>query len=229
MPLVRTLRPSAGTHRLIGFQIPTFFQIVRSLNSPATRRTNELILEGIVTTNNDDGSTNVSPMGPVVDRELTALRLRPFKTSKTYRNLQRTGRGIFHITDDTGLLVRSALGFSMSPALTPLPDFGTSYLTDSCRWHAFEVTAIDDSQERIEIECRVVRSERIREFLGWNRAGHAVLEATILATRVHMLPAEKIQRELERLQIIIDKTADSRERDAFRLVTGYVQDHVTQE
>ncbi len=162
-------------------------------------------------------------MGPVVDRDVTSLRLRPFNTSRTYRNLKRTGRGVFHVTDDTDLLVRSALGLSLTPALTPLPEFGTSYLADACRWYAFEVQSLDESNERIEIECKVVQSERLRDFIGWNRAGHAVLEATILATRVHMLPSDMIQSELERLQVIVDKTADARERIAFDLVSTYVE------
>ena len=48
-----------------------------------------LILEGIVTTRNADGSINVSPMGPLVDRGLTSFRFRPFQTSHTYQNLKR--------------------------------------------------------------------------------------------------------------------------------------------
>ena len=47
-----------------------------------------------------DDSLNVSPMGPIVGERLDHLWLRPFHTSTTYRNLKRTGRGVFHITDD---------------------------------------------------------------------------------------------------------------------------------
>ena len=46
-----------------------------------------MILEGIVTTLNDDGTPNVAPMGPIVDESLSTLVLRPFCTSTTYRNL----------------------------------------------------------------------------------------------------------------------------------------------
>ena len=35
-----------------------------------------------------------------------------------------------------------------------------------------------------------------REFFGFNRAKHAVLEAAILATRVELLPADEILSEL---------------------------------
>ena len=76
---------------------------------------------------------------------------------------------------------------------------------------------------RSRIVCRVVHHGTRREFLGFNRARHAVLEAAILATRTHLLPAAEIASELARLQIIVDKTAGPRERDAMAFVTGHVQ------
>ena len=60
------------------------------------------------------------------------------------------------------------------------------------------------------------------EFLGFNRARHAVLEATILATRTHLIPAEQIRDELARLQVIVDKTAGPREQEAMAFVTEHV-------
>ena len=59
-----------------------------------------MILEGLMTTVNADGTVNVSPMGPRVDAGLTTFTLRPFQTSTTYCNLKRTGMGVFHVTDD---------------------------------------------------------------------------------------------------------------------------------
>jgi hypothetical protein len=59
--------------------------------------------------------------------------------------------------------------------------------------------------------------------MGFNRAKHAVLEAAILATRTHLLPADQIRDEYARLQIIVDKTAGPREREAMALLTDYVR------
>ena len=42
----------------------------------------DLIAEGIVTTVNPDGSANISPMGPRVNRDFTRLVLRPFQSHK---------------------------------------------------------------------------------------------------------------------------------------------------
>ncbi len=49
------------------------------------------LLEGFVTTLKAARTTNISPMGPIVDPEWTCLRLRPFTSSTTYNNLQRHG------------------------------------------------------------------------------------------------------------------------------------------
>jgi hypothetical protein len=57
-----------------------------------------------------------------------------------------------------------------------------------------------------------------REFLGFNRACHAVLEASILASRVRRLPAADVRAELSRLQVLVDKTAGPREREAMAYV-----------
>ena len=57
-----------------------------------------------------------------------------------------------------------------------------------------------------------------REFLGFNRACHAVLEASILASRARLLPPEEIRAELRRLQVVVDKTAGPREREAMEYV-----------
>ena len=95
-------------------------------------------------------------------------------------------------------------------------------LANACRWYAFEVTEIDDSEQRVEISCHVVSRGRLRDFVGWNRAMHAVLEAAILATRVHMLPKDRLLQQLQPLATIVDKTASDTERRAFALLSDFI-------
>ena len=64
-----------------------------------------------------------------------------------------------------------------------------------------------------------------REFIGFNRARHAVLEAAIYATRLHLLPRESIESELERLQVIVDKTAGPHELEAMALLADFIRAH----
>jgi hypothetical protein len=61
-----------------------------------------------------------------------------------------------------------------------------------------------------------------REFLGFNRACGAVLEASILASRVRRLGVQAVTAELDRLQVAVDKTAGPREREAMELVRRHV-------
>jgi len=69
----------------------------------------------------------------------------------------------------------------------------------------------------------VVHRGTRREFIGFNRARHAVLEAAIYATRLHLLPRSFIDSELARLQVIVDKTAGPQELEAMALLTEYIR------
>jgi hypothetical protein len=62
-----------------------------------------------------------------------------------------------------------------------------------------------------------------REFIGFDRARHAVLEAAIYATRLHLLSRAFIESEFARLQVIVDKTAGAEELDAMALLAAHVR------
>ncbi len=183
-----------------------------------------MILEGILTTTNVDGTVNIAPMGPIVDESMCRLLLRPFQTALTFANLQRTGQGVFHVVDRVDLLARAALGpVDPLPSMTRATAVDGWILNDACRWYAVKVESVDDSRPRAEIACRVVESGKLRDFFGFNRARHAVLEAAILATRVNLLPLPQILAELAKLRVIIDKTGGAEEQAAFEFVEHYVQ------
>lgn len=187
----------------------------------------ELILEGIVVTQDETGEANIAPMGPRVDRGLTRLILRPFQTAQTYRNLKTSRGGVFHITDDVEQLARAAVGrLDPSPALVPIENFRCPRLADACRWLAFLVRRIDDQAERTTIDCEVVASGTIRDFLGFNRAKHAVLEAAILATRIGILPDDELRIEMNRLATPVAKTAGEQERRAFEFLRQYIESRI---
>lgn len=182
-----------------------------------------MILEGLVTTQSAQGELNIAPMGPVVDPELASIVLRPFQSSQTFRNLTEHPFGVLHITDDVLLMVRGALNlFEEPPETIPAKTVAGRVIADCCRWLEFEVASVDASRERSEIRLKVVHRETRRDFWGFNRAKHAVLEATILATRLHLLPAEEIRQALTRLREPVEKTAGPAELTAFELVWDYV-------
>jgi hypothetical protein len=162
-------------------------------------------------------------MGPLVNDKMVYFCLRPYRTSATYRNLQRTGEGVFHVTDDVLLLAQAAVGDpDPPPELRVAAAVAGKILVDACRWYAFRVERTDEEGERARMECHVVDHGRNRDFFGFNRAKHAVVEAAILATRTGLLPAEEFRREFGRMAVIVEKTGGERERRAFRLLQTYV-------
>jgi len=182
-----------------------------------------VILEGIVTTINEDGTPNIAPMGPLVDERITQFVLRPYKTSTTYANLKRTGEGVLHVTDDVELFAHAAVkGLDPLPKVAKAKTVDGIVIADACRWYEFRVTSLEDQSERTTIACEVVARGRIRDFFGFNRAKHAVVEAAILASRLHLLPAEEVCEEFRRLAVLVDKTAGERERRAFQFLDEYV-------
>ncbi len=181
-----------------------------------------MIVEGIVTTRDPDGRVNFAPMGVEWGEE--RLILKPFLETTTFRNLSGGAAAVFNIVDDVLYLAQAAIGSPVFP-WRPAERVPGAVLEAACSWYELAVETIDATPPRSRIEARVVHRGRGREFIGFNRAKHAVLEAAILATRVHMLPAVQIKEELDRLEILVDKTAGPREREAWDLLRRYVAGH----
>jgi hypothetical protein len=179
-----------------------------------------VIIETIVTSLGPDGTTNFAPMG--VEWSDETLVLKPFLETTTFRNVTATRAAVVNLTDDVMLFARAALSDPQFPAV-PAPVVRGVVLEAACSWREVEVVRVDDTPPRSRIETRVVHRGHRREFIGFNRARHAVLEATILATRTHLIPPEQIREELARLQVIVDKTASPREQEAMAFVTEYVR------
>jgi hypothetical protein len=177
------------------------------------------IIETVVTTINPDGSVNCGAMG--VEWGAEQIVIKPFRGTRTLRNLRATGAAVVNVTDDILLFSQAALG-DPHPPTHPATNVDGAVLDDACSWREVRVEAIDESEQRARVSTVVVDCGSGREFLGLNRARHAVLEASILASRVRMIPAAEIHAELRRLQVLVDKTGGPREREAM----GYVTRHV---
>ena len=186
-----------------------------------------MILEGIVTTVSENCKVNIAPMGPIVDKSMQSFLLRPFTSSTTYRNLKQNGHGVLHVTDDVLLIAKAAISRLAEPFdLVDTPDKRGKVIANACRWYQFDVVSLDDSRERTEIRCQVAAEGKIRDFFGFNRAKHAVIEAAILATRIGILPNEDIAREIPKLQTIVEKTAGDDEREAFQIVSEFISKQI---
>ena len=179
-----------------------------------------MIIESILTTMAPDGGINFAPMG--VEWGDATIVIKPFLETTTFRNVRDTRVAIVNLTDDVMLFAQGAISSPQFPWVAASVVRG-AVLEAACSWRELEVVSIDDTPPRSRIETRVVHHGHRREFLGFNRARHAVLEAAILATRTHLIPAEEIRAEYARLQVIVDKTAGPREHEAMAMLTEYVR------
>lgn len=200
------------------------------MSSDPTRLPGDLrIVEGLMTTLDADGVLNIAPMGPMVDEEFTRFTLRPFTSSTTYKNLKATGHGVFHVTDDALMIARGAIGkltaaHTSSDAIPtrPATKINGVVLTGACRYHELVVEHLDDSQERTVIQARSVHRESLRDFFGFSRAKHAVIEAAILATRLHLTGTSLVLEEYERLAVMVQKTGGPAEHQAMQELADHV-------
>ncbi len=70
-----------------------------------------------------------------------------------------------------------------------------------------------DDEKRPDIICDISKKVINKPFMGFNRAQFSVIEASVLVSRLKMLPIEKILQEIEYLKIGIEKTAGQRESE----------------
>ncbi len=194
-----------------------------------------MILEGIVTTVAPGGEVNVAPMGPHLPDllaspdfprrdPLCSFVLKPFCGSRTYANLAAHGEGVLHVVDDALLIAQAAVGVP-----EPFPDLLSAshvrgfVLRDACRYAEFRITGCEVRGERATFAVEVLHVARLRDFFGINRALFAVVEAAILATRVHFLPLDEVEADYCRLAVLVEKTGGVREKQAFALLQAHVR------
>jgi hypothetical protein len=179
-----------------------------------------MIVESIVTTVGTDGRVNCAPMGVEWGEEVIVLK--PFLETATYRNVVATRAAVVNLIDDARVFARAAISNPEYPTRPAVTVQGV-VLTDGCSWRELTVRSIDSTPPRSRIEMSVVHRGVSREFIGFNRARHAVLEAAIHATRLHLLAPEFIDAEMARLQVIVDKTAGPDEQEAMALLADFIR------
>ncbi len=180
-----------------------------------------MILEGILTTSTAAGDVHIAAMGPEVPdpRFMSHLTLKPFKGSRTGCLLVSRPEGVFHLTDNVLLFAQAVTGVTHKrPQMRPADTVSGFILEDACEAFEFRIENADTTGERCRLHARIQKSHLIRPFRGFNRAAHAVIEAAILFSRLHLLEAEEVQRQIESLQPLVAKTAGEQEQQAFDLI-----------
>tara|TARA_R110002049_G_scaffold13509_2_gene58598 strand:- start:233176 stop:233754 length:579 start_codon:yes stop_codon:yes gene_type:complete len=179
------------------------------------------IRESIVTTIHEDGTAHIAPMG--VHETDRGLMLAPFKPSATLNNLVREGTATVNYPDDVRIFAGCLTGRRDWP--TSPTDVIRGIRLQECLAHTeIKVHSHEDHEQRPKFYCDVVHEQSHKAYHGYNRAQFAVVELAILTSRLHMLSAEKIDNEIEYLQIGLDKTAGEREFEAW----DWLMEKVTQ-
>lgn len=175
-----------------------------------------MIRESIVTTVSPDGSVHIAPMG-VIWREGAPV-LAPFRPSRTLDNLRAQPSAVVSHTDDVRVFAGCLTGRRDWP-IRPAEKVRGALLADALAHQELEVVEFEDDPVRPRFRCRVVHEATHAPFRGFNRAQAAVIEAAILVSRLEMLPADKIDREIDYLASAVEKTAGEREREAWAWLT----------
>ena len=194
-----------------------------------------MVIESVVTTLDAAGEVNFAAMGVVWGDE--TITIRPFTNTRTYRNLTTSGEAVVNVTDNVLVFAKSALSTERFECL-PARSVRGVVLREACSWRevrvegaraaspatASPVTAspVTGGVGRAEILARVVGRGEGRPFVGLCRAKHAVVEASILASRFRRLPHADLRRELARLEELVRKTGGVEERDAMDFIRTYL-------
>jgi uncharacterized protein len=183
---------------------------------------NDEIFETVVTTLSPAGQVHVAPMG--VRYRGSAVVLMPFKPSTTLANITLTRRAVLNLVLDPRVFAGCVTGRKDWPTL-PTGDGRGVRLAAALSHVELALAVIDDDPERPVLHMARVHEEVHAPFAGFNRAQAAVIEGAVLVSRLHMLPASKVEQEMAYLQIAIDKTAGAQTREAWRWLQDAVAAH----
>lgn len=181
-----------------------------------------MIRETIVTTRAPDGSAHIAPMGATLIEG--GYLLQPFRPSRTLDNLVAARACAVNFTDDARIFAGCITGRRRDWPTAPTTRIDGLRLAGALAHDEVEITSVEDDATRPRLFARIVHSENHAPFRGMNRAKAAVLEAAVLVSRLHMLPAEKIDAEMAYLTIAIDKTAGREELEAWSWLTEAIAD-----
>lgn len=183
---------------------------------------NDQIFETVVTTVALDGTPHMAPMG--VRYQADQVVLMPFKPSTTLSNVLATRTAVLNLLQDTRVFAGCVTGRRNWP-LVPADHVVGMRLQAALGHVELALDACRDDVQRPVLHMARVHEATHAPFAGFNRAQAAVIEAAVLVTRLHMLSAEKIDRDLAYLQIAIDKTAGDGEREAWSWLQAAVAAH----
>jgi uncharacterized protein len=183
---------------------------------------NDVIYETVISTVAADGRPHVAPMGIRYQGEHVILM--PFKPSTTLNNIVASGHAVLNIVTDTRVFAGAVTGRRAWP-LRPAERVEGVRLAGALRHIELALAEQQDDPQRPVLRMARVFEAEHAPYIGFNRAQAAVIEGAVLVSRLHLLPAAKVDAEMAYLQIAIDKTAGPEEHEAWGWLTEAVARH----
>lgn len=180
-----------------------------------------IIRECIVTTQSAEGRVHIAPLGLIEAGEGWVIA--PFRPSTTLDNLRSTPFAVANFTDDVLVFAGCLTGKKDWPT-RPAGHVSGAVLEGALSHLELAVESVEEDELRPRFHCRIVHEGNHAPFKGFNRAQAAVIETAILASRLKMLPREKVETELAYHQIAVEKTAGPREHEAWRILVEKIED-----
>ncbi|MGJ0431374.1 DUF447 domain-containing protein [Methylobacter sp.] len=189
-----------------------------------------MIQEILITTVNTSGTAHIAPMGihvssrPEAGRPADEVIILPFRPSTTLDNLLSSRTAVINYCDDVRIFAGCLTGRRDWP-LKPAEKINGQVLAAALAHAEVELVRVEEDPVRPKLFCKVIHSVNHAPFQGFNRAQFSVLEAAILISRLHRLPLEKIESEIDYLRIGLEKTAGDRELEAWGWLMAVIDAH----
>ena len=175
-----------------------------------------MIFETIICTEDIEHKPHIAPFGVHFEEE--NIIISPYKPSATLNNILSTKFAVMNMTDDVRVFAGALTDHTDWPLLPVknLAEVYSGYRLANCLAHrVLQLIWVRDDETRPQLVMRTVYSENHQSFQGFNRAQAAVIELSILVSRLNRLTKEKVMTEKAYLQIAIGKSAGERELEAW--------------
>jgi hypothetical protein len=181
-----------------------------------------MIYETIITSVDAMGVPHVAPFGITMQDGLVVIS--PYKPSSTMANILASNHAVMNLTDDVRVFAAALTGRSAWDLVDADKVVGVRLAT--CLAHKeLKLVNVIDHPLRPQLFLQVLHEKQHQAFQGFNRAQAAVIELAVLVSRLTRLPMDKIEQELEYLNIAIEKTAGPRELEAWSWLMEAVTNH----
>lgn len=177
-----------------------------------------MIREIILTTMNSKGDVHIAPFGITVEED--DLIIAPFRPSRSLDNLLDNPHAVINYTDDVRVFA-GCLTHRRRWMTRPAEKVPGVILKQALAHTEVRLKKVEDDPQRPQLHCEAVYDETHAPFKGFNRAQAAVIEASILISRLQVLPLEKIESDLAYLSVAVDKTAGPNEQLAWKWLMEY--------